>query len=163
MGPNKVFLPFFVFSTSGGKMGKSIIVIEVLDIPIRPPLPQNFQKNTSKTLLGRQKTFLTLIQMREFPKDDPIWHWSNPRIVNYKARHFYRMDVHRSTRFGKKYMIWDPHNEKWIHFGQMNYEDFTKHGDEDRRRNYLRRTEAIRGNWRDNPYSPNMLSRRLLW
>lgn len=99
----------------------------------------------------------------EFPKGDLIWQWSNPRIVTYKAKRLYDTYLRRSTRLGKKYMIWDPHNEKWIHFGQMNYEDFTKHGDEDRRRNYLRRSEGIRGNWQSNMYSPNMLSRRLLW
>ena len=99
----------------------------------------------------------------EFPKGDPIWHWSNPRIVNHKARQFYGTDIRRSNRVGKKYMIWDPHSEKWVHFGAMNYQDFTKTGAEDKRRNYLRRSEGIRGNWRENPYSPNMLSRRLLW
>ena len=37
----------------------------------------------------------------------------------------------------KKYKIYDPNNEKWINFGQIGYEDFTKHKDKTRRKNYL--------------------------
>jgi hypothetical protein len=45
----------------------------------------------------------------------------------------------------------------------MFYEDFTKHKDEKRRENYLKRTANIRGKWKDDPYSKNNLSRCLLW
>ena len=41
--------------------------------------------------------------------------------------------------------------------------DFTKHHDEQRRQNYLKRSAGIRGNWKENKYSPNNLSRSLLW
>ena len=53
--------------------------------------------------------------------------------------------------------------KKWIYFGQMGYEDFTKHKDDKRRENYLKRTTNIPGNWKDNKYSPNNLSRNILW
>ena len=60
-------------------------------------------------------------------------------------------------------MIFHPMTKKWIHFGQMGYEDFTKHKDKKRQENYLKRTAAMRGDWKDNEYSPNNLSRNILW
>ena len=50
-----------------------------------------------------------------------------------------------------------------IHFGQLGYEDYTKHNDEKRRERYLKRTANIRGDWKENKFSPNNLSRNLLW
>lgn len=63
----------------------------------------------------------------------------------------------------KKYKIFDEKNEKWVNFGQMGYEDYTKHRDKKRRKNYLTRTRYIRGDWRKNRYSANNLSRNILW
>jgi hypothetical protein len=63
----------------------------------------------------------------------------------------------------KKYKIYDPKNEKWVNFGQIGYEDFTKHKDKVRRKNYLTRTKGMRGNWKKNRYSANNLSRNILW
>lgn len=63
----------------------------------------------------------------------------------------------------KKYSIFDPENKKWINFGQLGYEDYSKHKSKKRRRNYLARTKSIRGNWIKNKYSPNNLSREILW
>ena len=63
----------------------------------------------------------------------------------------------------KKYKIYDPKNEKWVNFGQIGYEDFTKHKDKTRRKNYLTRTKFMRGDWKSNPYSANNLSREILW
>jgi hypothetical protein len=54
-------------------------------------------------------------------------------------------------------------DEKVVHFGQQGYEDFTKHQDEKRRKKYLARTSKIKGDWATNKYSPNNLSRHLLW
>jgi hypothetical protein len=71
-------------------------------------------------------------------------------------------DLFLSTKKDKKYMIKDP-DDKWVHFGQMGFEDFTKHKDEARQRNYLNRSRNIKGNWKDNPYSPNNLSIHILW
>lgn len=68
-----------------------------------------------------------------------------------------------STRAGKKYMIQDQNTGKMIHFGQLGYEDFTKHKDEARRQRYLKRATNMRGDWKQNPYSPNNLSINILW
>jgi hypothetical protein len=61
----------------------------------------------------------------------------------------------------KKYMIMNDEN-KWIHFGNLGYEDYTKHLNEQRRLNYLKRSTKIKGNWKDNIFSPNNLSINLL-
>ena len=45
----------------------------------------------------------------------------------------------------------------------MGYEDFTKHKDEERRKDYRRRAENIKGNWKNNKYSPNNLAINILW
>ena len=68
---------------------------------------------------------------------------------------FYRMKE-------KKYMITTPHGNI-VHFGQMGYEDFTKHKNKTRRKNYLTRSRKIKGDWKKNKYSPNNLSIHLLW
>jgi len=56
---------------------------------------------------------------------------------------------------------------KLVKFGDKNYQDFTQHGDLDRRRNYLARSAGIRdkdGNLtKNNPFSANYWSRRVLW
>lgn len=67
-----------------------------------------------------------------------------------------------SNRKDKKYYVFDDNNNK-IHFGQMGYEDFTKHKDEQRRQNYLKRASNIKGEWRQNKFSPNNLSINILW
>lgn len=70
-------------------------------------------------------------------------------------------DIFISSRKDKKYMIL--HDGKYIHFGQMFYEDFTKHNDEKRRQDYLARATKIKGDWKDDKYSPNNLAIKLLW
>jgi hypothetical protein len=97
-------------------------------------------------------------------KEIEIMKWSNPVQVRKMADKYFSNDVpiYLSNRKDKKYMLQNP-DGKWIHFGQMNYEDFTKHKDEKRRQSYLSRTEGIKGDWRENKYSPNNLSRSLLW
>ena len=52
---------------------------------------------------------------------------------------------------------------KIVHFGQMGYEDFTKHKNKTRRKNYLTRARRIKGNWKKNRYSANNLAMHLLW
>ena len=91
--------------------------------------------------------------------------FSNPRIVFKKAKEYLGKDViiRLSDKPAKKYMVFNPDTHKWVYFGQMGYEDFTKHQDPIRRNNYLRRTENMKGNWKQNIYSPNNLSRNILW
>lgn len=63
----------------------------------------------------------------------------------------------------KKYRICDPVSKKWVNFGQLGYEDYTRHKDKMRRHNYLTRTANMRGNWKKNKYSANNLSRKITW
>jgi hypothetical protein len=105
------------------------------------------------------------VQAEKIPKQDEIWKWSNPDKVAEMARKYLgdMAVVFRSTKPKKKYMIFDPVNNKWVFFGEMGYEDFTKHQDPKRRENYLTRTASIKGNWKNNKYSANNLSRNILW
>lgn len=91
--------------------------------------------------------------------------WSNIKIAQQKAIEYLGKDakLHQSTKQDKKYMILDPNNNKWVHFGAFGMEDFTKHKNNDRRGRYLARATKIKGNWKDNPYSPNNLSIHILW
>lgn len=99
-----------------------------------------------------------------FSESDSIWNYSNPRIVQRRARIVYgrKATVFRSYNKNKKYFIIDPNGKK-VHFGQMGMEDYTHSNDETRRKSYLKRSGNIKGNWKDNHYSPNHLARNLLW
>ncbi len=82
--------------------------------------------------------------------------YSDFEAVLSKAEKFYGKNVilKKSTRKTKKYMIFDPNNNKFIHFGQMGYKDFTKYiqiydikrANEHRIR-YLKRALSIKGRW----------------
>ena len=63
----------------------------------------------------------------------------------------------------KKYRICDPVSKKWVNFGQLGYEDYTRHKNKTRRHNYLTRSAGMSGNWKKNKFSANNLSRRVLW
>jgi hypothetical protein len=91
--------------------------------------------------------------------------YSNPKKVQKMAYKYLgkTAKIYTSSKKEKKYMIWDPKNKKWVHFGQLGYEDFTKHKDKRRRKNYLTRSNNIKGNWKTNKYSPNNLSIHILW
>ncbi len=91
--------------------------------------------------------------------------YSNPTTAQKQAFKYLGKSaiLYQSTNKNKKYKIYDSHNEKWVHFGQIGYEDYTKHRDKERRKNYLTRSAKISGNWKNNKYSPNNLSRNILW
>lgn len=111
----------------------------------------------------------------DFPIDSKIWQVSNPEEVraNYHKKYknyidlikkHYNVDseIYPSSRADKKYMIFGliKNNDLgMIHFGSIDYEDFTKHKDNKRRERYLKRFN------KDDmpPYSPYMLSKLLLW
>ena len=105
-----------------------------------------------------------LIEIPDVDKSNEIWEWSNPIQVRKMADKYLGKDipVYISNKKGKKYMVQDP-DGKWVHFGQLKYEDFTHHKNLDRRKNYLTRTANMKGNWKDNKYSANNLSRNILW
>jgi hypothetical protein len=100
---------------------------------------------------------------RNFTKN--LLKYSNPKQAQKMAYKYLgkTAKLYPANNPQKKYKIYDPKNEKWINFGQIGYEDFTKHKDKTRRKNYLTRTKFMRGNWKTNPYSANNLSREILW
>jgi hypothetical protein len=65
-----------------------------------------------------------------------------------------------SSRKDKKFMVINPYNDKLVHFGNINYEDYTMHKDSKRRDNFRSRNRK----WADaEPYTPAFLSYYLLW
>jgi hypothetical protein len=91
--------------------------------------------------------------------------YSSPHIVQKKAYKYLSKTakIYPSSKREKKYQIYDPLLKKWVHFGQIGYEDFTKHKNNNRRKNYLARSTKIKGNWKKKKYSPNNLSIHILW
>jgi hypothetical protein len=91
-----------------------------------------------------------------------IYKYSNPKIVFELAKEIYGddIDIRISGKADKKYMILNPETNKWVHFGQMGYEDYTKHQDEERKDKFLKRNKG----WANKPiFSPAFLSYNLLW
>jgi hypothetical protein len=83
--------------------------------------------------------------------------WSNPEEVIKRGKK-YNMNIEISNRKDKKYMLL--HNGKYIHFGQMNYKDFTLTNDENKRRLFKLRNAR----WANaDKYSAAFLSYNLLW
>ena len=99
-----------------------------------------------------------------FPRTNDIWLFSNPEKAQRKAFQIYGPNavIYKSQAKNKKYYIITPEGKK-VNFGQMGYEDYTFHNDANRRNNYLRRTENMKGDWKSNGYSANNLARNILW
>jgi len=86
--------------------------------------------------------------------------YSNPSIVMKKAKELNLNPIQLSSRKDKKYMVLNPKTNKMVHFGQMGYEDYTKHKDENRRELFKKRNHK----WATaEKYSPAWLSYYLLW
>ncbi len=96
-------------------------------------------------------------------KHNLIYEYSNPDIVMKKAREIFGDDIELkiSTHKNKKYMIKGAFtNDKWIHFGQMFYEDYTKHQNHRRLINFRNRNHK----WMySKPNTSSFLSFYLLW
>jgi hypothetical protein len=97
-------------------------------------------------------------------KSQEIKKWSNPIKVFKLAKGYLgkTAKIQLSSKKEKKYMVTTP-DGRHVHFGQMGYEDYTKHRNRTRRKNYLTRSAKIRGNWKEDKYSANNLARKLLW
>jgi len=97
-------------------------------------------------------------------KTEDIKKFSNPKEVYRRASKYLgkTAKIELSKRNDKKYMVTTP-TGKIVHFGQMGYEDYTKHKNKTRRKNYLTRSGKIKGDWAKDKYSANNLARRLLW
>jgi len=88
---------------------------------------------------------------------------SNPAVVRkkfvkYKGNDNAKLEL--SEKKDKKYKV--IHDGKTTHFGST-LADFTKHGDEGKRKSYLARSAGIKGDWKKDKYSANNLARNLLW
>jgi hypothetical protein len=94
-----------------------------------------------------------------------IYNYSSPRVAQRKAYKYLgkTAKLYPANNPQKKYKIFDKKNNRWVNFGQIGYEDFTKHKDKSRRKNYLTRTKYMKGDWQNNRYSANNLSRNILW
>lgn len=91
--------------------------------------------------------------------------YSNPKTAQLRAYKYLgrTAKIYPASRKHKKYKIFDPKHQKWVNFGQLGYEDYTKHKDKSRRKNYLARSTNMNGDWKNNPYSANNLSIHILW
>lgn len=90
--------------------------------------------------------------------------YSNPQMVYHRAKMIFGNDVKikLSTRKDKKYMLLNPNNNKWVHFGTMKppMEDFTKHKNFERREQFRKRNKK----WSlQEPYTAGFMSYYLLW
>lgn len=105
-----------------------------------------------------------VVTATEIGRTDPFNKYSNPKIAQKKAYEYLGVKgtLYRSTRKDKKYMVKDE-NDKWVHFGAIPYEDYTKHRNKIRRKSYLNRATNIQGDWWKNKYSPNCLAINILW
>lgn len=95
-------------------------------------------------------------------KKEDIELYSDPDMVLKNAKKIYGKDViiDLSTHKNKKYMIFDPYYYKWVHFGEMGYQDYTKHKDDNRRTLFKIRNYK----WANYPmYTPSHMSYYLLW
>lgn len=113
----------------------------------------------------RKRFFGGLSLSNRFPSSDPIWQYSDPKQAQKMAYKYLGKEgvLYRSENVQKKYRVFDKMNKKWVNFGQMGYEDYTKHKNKTRRQNYLTRSAGIFGSWKANKYSANNLSRNVIW
>lgn len=95
-------------------------------------------------------------------KATAILRYSNPRTVFALARKKLgkNVQIELSSRADKKYQVYDRKNDRWVHFGQWGYEDYTKHKDDERRKRFRQRNHVWASAER---YSPAYLSYVLLW
>jgi hypothetical protein len=123
------------------------------------------KNNYKKTKKNRIQTGSTRKLFTKHTFSKKLLKYSNPKIAQHMAYKYLgkTAKLYPSNHPQKKYKICDKKNKKWVYFGQIGYEDYTKHKDKKRRTNYLTRTKYMRGNWKNNRYSANNLSRNILW
>lgn len=95
-------------------------------------------------------------------KEQQVQQFSDPDQVriNLKKHFPSSFKLFYSTRKNKKYMVYDEPNDKYIHFGEMGYEDYTKHKDEERRQAFKQRNKK----WsKQKQLTPGWLAYNLLW
>ena len=86
-----------------------------------------------------------------------IYDYSDPKTVIKKGKDL-GITIEISNRKDKKYKAFN--GQKWIHFGQLGYADYTKHRDKHRRDLFRKRNAK----WADaEPMTPAFLSYYFLW
>ena len=105
-----------------------------------------------------------MISVNKLSKKDELYKYSDPIQAQLNALNYLGDNsiLFKSNNKNKKYAIVSP-SGKIINFGQLGYEDYLKHKNDLRCINYLNRAKNIKGEWKDNVYSPNNLSRYILW
>lgn len=121
--------------------------------------------NKSRSNRGKSTNKCKKLSQKETRYKKMIYKYSSPAQAQRMATKYLgkTAKLYPASNPVKKYMICDPVSKKWVNFGQLGYEDYTRHKDKTRRRNYLTRTAGIKGNWKKNKFSANQLSRRILW
>ena len=68
-----------------------------------------------------------------------IYNYSDPEIVFENAKQYLGENViiRFSDKPPKKFMVLNPETNKWVHFGQMPYQDFTFSRNHNKRLQYL--------------------------
>jgi hypothetical protein len=88
-----------------------------------------------------------------------------PQRIRQKAYYYGAEDIVESWRQYKKYAVF--YNNKWIHFGDTRYADYTTHKDPDRRRSYQQRASNITNVYGERTYKnknyANFWAYHLLW
>lgn len=85
------------------------------------------------------------------------------KVLENTYKYLGNTNIYISSRKDKKFMVLHPDTLKYIHFGSINYQDYTKHKDKKRKDRYLKRARNIKGEWKNDKYSPNNLSINILW
>jgi hypothetical protein len=81
-------------------------------------------------------------------------------VLNSFHKYYDKDDLYFSTRKDKKFMVKNPNNNKWIHFGSPMYDDWHSHKDQIRLNNFKLRNKK----WATaNKYTPAHLSYWVLW
>lgn len=85
--------------------------------------------------------------------------------IKTKAYSYGAQDIVNSWQLNKKYAVY--YNDRWIHFGDIRYDDFTTHKDPERRRNYRSRASEITNKYGEYTYKnknyANFWAYHLLW
>lgn len=105
---------------------------------------------------------MNLVPVNKLKKDDPLNMYSNPKIAQQIAFKILGPNaiLYKSDKPDKKYKYFNPILNKYQYFGQMLFEDFTKHLDEDRRNRFLNRNKK----WANaDPYSPAFMAYYIIW
>ena len=82
------------------------------------------------------------------------------KVLKNMKKYNIASDLYISNRKNNKFCVINPNTNKKIHFGNINYQDYTYHQDKER----LRKFKIRNNNWATAPkYSASYLSYWILW